>query len=61
MGKEPDRYKLTDAIVRAVAKRPNQTATQIAHELDHAPATVSGMLARLAAEKRIERHAVFDG
>ncbi len=53
--------QLTDAILQTVREQPNQTATQVAHALDHSPATVSGMLARLSAEGRIDRHAIFEG
>ncbi len=53
---------LTDAILAAVREAPIvRTATEVAHTIEHAPAVVSGILARLHKQARVERGCVEGG
>ena len=50
------RNELTDAIIGTVASADDcPTATEVAHRLDHSPAVVSGILARLHKQGRVRR------
>jgi len=60
--KRKPRGELTAAIIQCT-NRPGigmRTATEIAHELNHPPAIVSGILARLSKQHRVLRLAAAD-
>lgn len=51
-----EKGKLTQAILETVIGRAiSPTATEVAHALDHSPAIVSGILARLHHQGRVCR------
>lgn len=53
--KRYERGQLTAAILQAVAVTPGRTATELAHIVEHTPAWVSGILARLTRQGRVSR------
>jgi len=47
--------QLTEQLLSVIGSGPSRTATEIANGIEHSPATVSGILARLVKQGRIKR------